>query len=104
MTRFAPWKVSLTLVCLVVGLLALSHTMSSGQVPKEPPPIPASEPGAPPMVPTWEYKTIFGTASQSNDDQMNELGSKGWTLDTVVEEPNSVVRFVFKRSTGWGRR
>jgi hypothetical protein len=91
MTRFAPWKVSLTLVCLVVGLLALSNTMSSGQAPE-------------PLVAAWEYKTIFGTASQANDDQMNELGSKGWTLDTVVEEPNSVVRFVFKRSKGFGRR
>ena len=102
MSRFAPWKVSLTLVCLVAGLLALSNTMSSGQAPKESPP--QEMPPPPALVPTWEYKTIFGTASQANDDQMNELGSKGWTLDTVVEEPNSVVRFVFKRPKGFGKR
>jgi hypothetical protein len=85
-TRFTPWKVCLTLACLVLGLLALGSTMSSGQAPKE---TPAS---------AWEYKTLFGVAHKENDDQMNELGSKGWTLDTVIEEPNNAVRFVFKRA------
>jgi hypothetical protein len=87
MTRLAPWKVSLTLVCLVLGLLALSNTMSSGQAPGT-------------TVPRREYKTIFGTASKANDDQFNELGSKGWALFTAFEEPNGVVRFVFHRVNG----
>jgi hypothetical protein len=86
MTRFTPWKVCLTLACLVLGLLALGSTRSSGQAPKE---TPAS---------AWEYKTLFGVAHKENDDQMNELGSQGWTLDTVLEEPNNAVRFVFKRA------
>jgi hypothetical protein len=74
-------------VMVTVAASTLWSQASPGQAPDKP------------AVTAWGYKTLFGTVSQSNDEELNRLGKDGWELFAIQPEGegNGVVRFVLKR-------
>jgi hypothetical protein len=72
------------LILVTVASLTLWSPASPGQAPDKL------------AVVTWGYKTLFGTVTQSNDEELNRWGKDGWEL-FVMQQEGSVVRFVFRR-------
>jgi hypothetical protein len=82
-SRWIPFAAMFVLV--IAGALSLWSPASPGQAPDKP------------AVVTWGYKTVIGTSTQPNDDELNRLGKDGWELFMMQQEGNSQVRFVFRR-------